>query len=160
MSADQLEKRAVGLIDELLRVGLVDESFLTVQELGPAIVGAIVTRILVKFVDVAKKEKQKLLLELLNRLEVYLVERKSDVEKAIEECEYLITLPDTILDAQQAPEWLGDVVGTLASLGAVDLVKLQSIVDNNITINIDEMMAIEEETKEAYAKFMDIVKAY
>ena len=30
MSLEQLEKRAVGIIDELLRVGLVEESFLTV----------------------------------------------------------------------------------------------------------------------------------
>jgi hypothetical protein len=160
LDIDQLKKRAKGLVDETLRIGDLEEAFLTVQELGPSFISPLIERVMTKYVDEAKQPAQGKLLDFLKSLDTILADNREKVEIGIAECEYLTVLSDTVCEYKSSPEWLGDVVGTLVSLGACSLERLDVIVQDDIKINIDEMMAIEEETHEAYAKFMEVVKAY
>jgi hypothetical protein len=159
MSKDARSKRASELVEEYCRIGDMGECRLTIEELGPSILGPMVLKVMNKYVDCSKPEPQTRMEELLtdSNVATWLSENREDVEAAVKACELLQLLSDTIVECKKAPEWLGKVVGLLVKAGACSNEHLLELVQDDIGINVDELCSDEALTIEYYNRFMDTV---
>lgn len=154
MDAEQAAKTAKALIEEYLRVGDVDDACQVMEEGDPSFVAAIVSRAMVVYVDCAKSAQQKQIADLFAAAGDSLKDASVEITQAVRKCEYLEVLTDTIVDCKNAPKWLGVVVGTLVSVGAVDMAALNEIVQDDIKINVDEMCSLPEDAQRVYDEFL------
>ncbi len=164
MSEEAMKSRAKQLIDEYLVVGDVDNVLAVWEDCGEqrdAFIGHTVSRILTKFVDVAKADKQKLLLQLLESDDAIplLQSAQECVEEAVRTVQYLMELTDTLTDCPRAVDYLGAVVGCLRRIDVVRAEQLDAIVEANIVFNTEELMADPDITRKVYGQFLDIVNA-
>ena len=159
MRPEDLQKRATELIDEYLRVGDADDASLVMADLGAAFVGFSVSRILTKFVDIAKPAPQELLIDLLEHEDVVplLSAAQIEIEDAVRNHEYLQQLTDTMMDCQKAPEWLAQVVRTLVQADGIKMSTLRDIVAADITFNVEELCALPDATQAVFERFMSAV---